>query len=542
VTTLMGFILNTIKPRVNDPANAKMWLPALLMQLRNDDGTPTLPIHAGRQDLGALTGTNGAFVADTFNSVYSIMNQVNTEPDPDAAFPLLTLPDVTLDGLQNMKPGNTNDRPVADGYIVDIDLAFGAYSAEVEGIPMPPLTFSGRYEIEQKLRVVATGAKETITGHGSFTVIVTDCKLVATAAAAITGSGADRVNTITVTALQIVGTVPNAPNLNFTQLTLDDDLPQKEEVMAAIQDALTDPQASGAFITAINGMLSSGANLESVNRLLSEKTSGVLDGIFGPVAAGALPVDGSEQKALTPVDQYMFDRVRLALADPASSWFLPLQLASSDDPVLEPYSNPQVDVPDQTIKGLAYTHIVLTDVLVSGASNANAPLDVTILATSSFSSRIALGSLPEGPTHSVPRQGGSVSMPVPPAPPVTFSAGFSLVQQGFKPVPLKGNIVATIANVFVPMTVTPTGADVDHLTITLSQVSADVSAAQISPTVSLDPPNGPLEQILNMLFAKPDVQQQILAALNTALAEQEGAISQQFTQIARSAILSQIGN
>ncbi|MFN3945401.1 MAG: hypothetical protein ACK4K7_10770 [Allosphingosinicella sp.] len=542
MTTLMGFILNTVQPRVNDPANTRMWLPALLMQLRNDDGSPTLPIHAGRQDLGALTGTNGGFVADTFNSVYSIMNQVDTKPDPDAMFPLLTLPNVTLDGLQNMKLADTSNQPTPDGYVVHIDLAFDAYQGEVGGNPMPPLTFSGRYEIEQKLEVIATGEKVTITGHGSFTVVVTDCKLVATAGATISGTGAGRVNTIAVSALEIVGTSPTGPALNFTNLTLDDDLPQKAQLMATIQDALSDPQAAGAFLSAINEMLSAQENLESVNRLLSDKTTGVLDGIFGPLPASGLPVDGPDQKALTPVDQFLFDRVRLSLADPGSSWFLPLQLASSDDPVLEPYSNPQVDVPDQTIKGLVYSGIVLTDVLLAGASNAAAPLDQTILATTSFSTRVALGSLPEGPAHQVPRQGGSVSMPVPPAPPLTFSARFSLVQQGFKPVPLKGTLVATIENVFVNLTMTPSGADVDHLTMTMSQVSADVSAARIAPSVSLDPPNGPLEQILDALFAKSDVQQQVLAALNTALAEQQGAISEQFTQIARNAILSQLGN
>jgi hypothetical protein len=91
------------------------------------------------------------------------------------------------------------------------------------------------------------------------------------------------------------------------------------------------------------------------------------------------------------------------------------------------------------------------------------------------------------------------------------------------------------------MTIAPSGADVDHLTLTLSGVGADLTTAQIVPQVSLDPPNAPLEQILDTLFAKADVQQQILAALNTALAQQSAAISDQFTQIARAAILSQIG-
>ncbi|HEX3406612.1 MAG TPA: hypothetical protein VHS81_05180 [Caulobacteraceae bacterium] len=542
MTTLMGFVLNTLKPRVNDPKNAKLWLPALLMSMRNDSG-PVLPIHARDQDLGALQGQGGAYVADRFNQVYGILNGVDSEPDPAAPLPLLSLPDATLDGLQNLTVGATRDTPKPDGYGVDVDLIFDLYSGEVGGIQMPPLTISGRYHIDQSLLVTDTNQKTTITGDGGFSVTITQAKMVANAIMQVTGSGARRTNTITLQALALTGVQDGAPPvMDFTELTLDSDLPQKDVVIGAIQNALSDPEGQKAILSGVSAMLNSPSNLASVNGLVSDKTGGVLDGIFGPLPSSGLPVDGPSQKALTPIDQYLFDRVRQALSEPASSWFLPLQLATTQDPILEPYTNSRVEVPDQTIKGLKYTSIVITDIVLAGASNAIAPLDETVLATTKFSSRLAFATLPAGPARQVGRPGGPVSMPVPAAPPLRFSAGFSLVQQGIRPVSLKGSLTATLADVFAPITVAPSGADVDHLKLTLSGVSADISAAQITPQVTLDPHNNALEQILNTLFAKPDVQQQILASLNNALAQQSGAISDQFTKIARDAIRAQIGD
>ena len=53
MTTLMGFVLNTVKPRLNDPNNPKMWLPALLMSMRNAEDKPVLPINEARSIVGA---------------------------------------------------------------------------------------------------------------------------------------------------------------------------------------------------------------------------------------------------------------------------------------------------------------------------------------------------------------------------------------------------------------------------------------------------------------------------------------------------------
>lgn len=547
MTTLMGFILNTVKPRVNDPARPTMWLPALLTGMRHDDGTPVLPIHAVAQDLGQIQGQGGGYIADRFASIYSILNECEAVPDPDRPLPLLRLPDVLLDGLQNMQPAASPDTPQADGYQVKIDCNFGCYTGVVQGITMGPLTISGRYHIDQWLQLspatpgASPGAPQLISGDGNFSVTLTASKLVAGVLATVTGAGSARQNAITVQSLDLAGTGGGAPQLNVDSLTLDQDLPQKDALMDVIAQALGQPEGVQAMVGSVAAMLNAPDNLASVNALVSDKTAGVIDGIFGRLDPSGLPASDAGQAALTALDQYLFDRMRVALNAPGSSWFLPWQLASSDNPVLDPYTDASVAVPDQTIKGLKYTNIVLTGLVLAGGANAVAPIDQTILDGNAFSSRITLGVLPAGAARQVPRPGGAVSMPVPPGPPVTFGAAFTLVQQGFKPVPLTGRLDATIANVYAPLAMRATGADADALTLTVTAASADLSAARIVPHVALDPRDSTLEQIIDALFAKPEVQQQVLAALNAALVQQQGAISDQFTQIARTAILSQLG-
>ena len=88
MSTLMSFIQNSVQPRLNDPANARLWLPRLLVGMTAND-EPVLPIRSDVQDLGFLQGEHGGYVADRFVQVWSIMNQKDAVADPLQPLPAM---------------------------------------------------------------------------------------------------------------------------------------------------------------------------------------------------------------------------------------------------------------------------------------------------------------------------------------------------------------------------------------------------------------------------------------------------------------------
>ena len=46
MSSLMSFILDSLQPRLNDPANTKLWLPRLLTEMSDEGGNPLLPIRS----------------------------------------------------------------------------------------------------------------------------------------------------------------------------------------------------------------------------------------------------------------------------------------------------------------------------------------------------------------------------------------------------------------------------------------------------------------------------------------------------------------
>lgn len=542
MSTLMSFILDTLLPCVNDPKNDKLWLPKLLTGMIGEDGNPALPIRSDFQDLGDIVGDDGEYVAERFADTWAIMNEEDAEPNPDDRYPHMILSDIVLAGVQNVFVDQSASTPNTKGYTVGVPLMFNHYDAPQSGVPMSLLTLSGHYRIDQSLLVGSPPdtSVTSITGEGKFTVEFSDCRLDAQASVAIAGSGKTRSPSIIVKALLLSGTKGTEPTLDFTELTLDGDLAQKDLLIAAIQEALNDPEGQGAIVDAVSSMLNSPTNLDSVNTMLSGQSSDIMSDIFGPLPPEGLPDDDDGQQAATPVDLYLFDRVRVALSQPDSNWFLPWQLASSSDPVLEPYTNPQIDVPDQTIKGLKYTNIQLTDLVLAGGANAQAPLPAVVLASPRITATLNFGVWAQGPEREVPRQGGAVIMAIPPAPPATITNHFSLIQQGFKPVPLKGSMTATISGLKGSLSITPSGKDVNDLYLTLSDISTNLSDAKIDLSVQLDPRDETLEKIITTMFEKPDVQSQIASVFTQALSDQEQQLSDEFSQIARTSILDQI--
>lgn len=544
MSTLMSFFLDTLQPCLNDPNNAKLWLPGQLVQMKGGDGNLVLPVHADQQDLGYLTGSNGDYLAEQFAENWSIVNQEDSVPDPKKPDPHLKLSSVLVDGLQNLFVNPASSTITRQGYSITLPLLFNYYNGASRPTDLPPLTMSGNYHIDQSLLIGDAPNTSTtdIVGSGTFTVVFSECMLTAKIGVSIEGAGATRSLAFAVSELLVTGVQDNPVSLNFKQLTLDGDFVGKDQLIESIREALNSSEGQAAMVGALSSMLNLPSNLQSVNDMLGTQAENLMSSVFGPLPTQGLPNDDSGQDAASSVDLFLFDRTRVALNEANSNWYLPWQLACSSDPVLEPYSNPQIDVPDQTYGGLKYTNIQLTKLTLSGSSNAQAPLSAVTLSTPRIAATLSFGALAEGPVRQLDRPGPTVSQPVPPAPPLTVNAGFSLTQQGLKPVLLQGTLTATVVNLQSSLTITPSGADVNALTLTISDISANLDSAQIDVSVTLTPHDASLEQIIGRLFQKPEVQSQIAKALNDALSAQAPQLSEEFSQIARKAILNQLNS
>lgn len=540
MTTLMSFILDTLRPQVNDATNAKLWLPGLLVNLKNDQGQSVLPIHADKQDLGQLTGDNGSYIAQQFATDWGIFYEGDAIPNPAAPLPILNLSEVVLDGLQNITVEPATAAITADGYQVTVPLSFNKYMGAPADVAIPPLTVSGTYDLTQSLQVKATPPIQSLSGTGSFVAQFPDLVMTAYATVAVKGSGANRTVSLDLSKLEISGAKDPTPSVVFSKLTLDSDLPAKDALVDLIRQALENSQGAGAMAQAMSVMLNAPSNLDSINSMLGGKGSDVVSSIFGPLPSGGLPAADSGQTAATPLDLMLFDRMRVALCQCDSNWYVPWQLAGSSDPVLEPYSNATIAIPDQKIGGLLYSGITLTDVLVHNASNAVTPVPSSILTTPRIDATLVFGTLSEGPVRDVPRQGGAVPMHIPPTPPLTASANFTLTQNGLKKVTLNGTVNATITGLGIAIEVVPSGTSVDDLTLTIQNFAADVSAVQVAVQVQLAPRDPSLEGILQTMFGRKDVQSGIASSLNKELAGQKDALSKEFSQIARTAINNQL--
>lgn len=546
MATLMDFILNTLNSRINDPDNQKLWLPRLLVQMKGSDDQPALPVKSDLQNVGALEGPHSAYLAENLAENWGINNSLFAIPDPADPPPYLELSKIELDGLQNIhvNPALATADPVS------LPLLFNAYTQTTGGVPMPTLTLSARYQLSQQVcscanlgATVCDGVRKAkLTGDGDLTAQFTDCLLVADSVITVAGSGAARTLSLSVSKLNVKGADSDVPTINIANLTIDEGLPNKPDLIDTIIQALTASEGQAALLGALDSMLNKPANLKSINTMLTSKATDIFDAIFGPLPVQGLPADDSGQTAATPVDLFLFDRMRAATLDPASNWYLPWQLASSEDPVLEPYTQDRIDVPDQVIQGLKYTNITISNLVLNGGSNAQTPLGDTVLTTPKINATLHFGDMPQGPARQVNRKDGAVSMPVPPAPPLVLQADFALTQQGFAPLPLKGSLNATVTGLQAALTITPSGADADHLFLDISNLTGNIADATVKVTVQLDPRNDTLEGIMQSLFEMKSVQDSIAKALNQTLSDQSAQLSEQFSQIARNAIVSQLDN
>lgn len=534
MSTLMSFIHNSMQPRLNDPTNTRLWLPRLLVGM-NQNGDPVLPIRSDAQDLGFLQGEHGGFVADRFVQTWSIMNQKDAVADPSQPFPYLKLSEITLGGLQNVHVQQLNSAPTTSGYDASVILLPNYYPNPTQGLDMPMLTLTGRYQIEQSLWVEDT-YKTTISGVGAFSATFSDCELNAPLTLTTTGSNAQRSPVVTLLGLTLTAIVGDEPTLLFDHLTLEGDLEQSELLILFIKQALNAPDGRMSLLSTVADMLNAPDNLDSMSSALSKNVSNSLDELFSRVPEHGLPSDSHNQQGATMLDVYLFDRLRVALNQSDSVWYLPRLLSDSTDPVLEPYHHDQVVIPDQTIAGLEYTNIELNNLYVAGLSNAFMPLEKCVLTSPVMAIEVLFGVLPEGNT--VFRQ--ALHSGLPPAPPVKITTRLSLTQQGVLPVDLKGDVHAALHDCHMNMNVSVSGEDVSDLDVTINALNFVWGSEPVEFNVALQPRNSILESMLQKMLLKPEIQDPLKAQLANALTTQRSELSANFTRLARATLINQL--
>lgn len=521
MSTLMSFILDTLQPRLNDPENTKLWLPRLLDQMKEEDGTPVLPIESAAQDLGFLQGEHGDFVAETFAKSWIVFNQKPAAPDPQRPHPALKLFDVELAGLQNMKVLNVSSQATAKGYDVRVELLPNYYPDPTQGLEMPSFSLSGRYLINQSLWADNSYSTQ-IQGEGEFTALFHDSLVTAQLTLEASGDAEQRSTQVTLKELVLNAYTGDEPILEFEDLTLEDDLELADSLIMYIKRALNGEDGQASMLDTVASMLNSNDNLVTVSASLSEYLDAGLANFFGVVPEQGLPDDADNQQGNTLLDVYLFDRLRLAFNQPDSNWYLPQLLIDSRDPTLEPYTHDHVSIPDQTIYGLVYTDIALTNFTLTGLSNAYVPLSTCALTSPAIRMDVELGVLPEG------------NAGLPPAPPVKLNTDISLVQNGWVgPVLIKGHISAHLLDSHMLLNVLMSGNDVNDLYLAVTELELLWGTAPVEISVALDPSNSTLEGLIAGMFARPDVQASIMAELSEAIKNQRPELSSNFTALVR---------
>lgn len=528
MSTLMSFMLDTLQPRLNDPENAKLWLPRLLGQMEDDEGIPVLPIESAEQDLGLLQGEHGDFVADTFAKSWSVFNMKPAEPDPQRPHPALKLFDVKVSGLQNMRVQKVSSQVTANGYAVSVELLPNHYPDPSQGLEMPPFSLSGRYLINQSLWADESYI-EQIKGEGEFTALFQDCVVNALLTLETTGEAEQRSTVVTLKGLVLSGNAEEMPILQFDDLTLEGDLELAEALIMYIKMALNGEDGQASMLDTVASLLNHTDNLASISISLSDYLGSGLDHFFGAVPEHGLPDDADNQQGNTPLDVYLFDRLRIAFNQSGSNWYLPQLLTESNDPTIEPYTHDHISIPDQNIQGLNYTEIELTHLTLAGLSNAYVPLSTWVLTSPAMRMDVELGVLPEGHAG------------VPPAPPVKLNTDISLVQNGWvEPVHIKGHVSAHLMDSHMLLNVLMSGTDSNDLYLTVTELELLWGAAPVEFSVALVPRNSLLEGLIAGMLKKPEVQAPIMAELAEAIGNQRPELSDNFTLLVRAALNNQL--
>lgn len=566
---LFMFIYRTLRKRANDPGNQRYWLPARLAALDNPRGPgKLLPLEARDWVLGPITGEGGTviqrgFVGQWWEWRTSRFGSQPGDPDlrdyepiacPSEPWPRLGMPAVTVFGLDNVwvlpDPAVTS---LATGYRAVITLQLGYYDGR-GGLPaLSPLRVQGQYALEQCACAVEQrqeGApppsacndrieSQEIPGVGNVTATLTQVFVDVNAEIRLVGTGTARDTQVIVHDLTVRGPRPETlPVLTVDHLTAESIAPWMAENVwiPAARQALESPDGRRGLVGNLNASLNEPDNRAQIARMLTRQLHRAFDETLGAAGAGALPSDVGQQ-APNPVDQYIFDRVRLALNDPGSDYYLPKLIYAATDPQLEPYPIERIDLGDQEFRGIRLEDLQFHDGRFIGGSNIKAPVEQLVFDQSVIDGTVVLGALVPPPRVTVERHGTRVTLQVP-RPPLKLDGRFSMRFAGSAD-RLGGGLAVTIQRARVLGEVRFLGDDLESLRIDIERlhVEADLSDIEISVRIQ-----SAFVEIINLILNRDYIKTQLLRGINREASKKLDALSDAATSYIKKTLLAKLGD
>ncbi|GKS98573.1 hypothetical protein AVKW3434_04315 [Acidovorax sp. SUPP3434] len=529
-------------------------------------------------------------VDDAKAAVTYIMSQhLNVIPYPGVG-PDLDVSSIEIQGLANIQvsgepPAVTTSNA---GYTAEITLNLNAYASTgqdwnqplalagpekgTDSTTSPPTAFDGLgftlkqclCFVDKQMNIVAppptlglTLSSDHANGFeclatGIALLTLSNAKVVSGTTVAVDGTGNSAALQIDLNTVQLVavqGTTPTftLQNLQYQSIS---PVPFPAYINTSVfyapwsqffKQVLSTGDAAQLLSTQVNNALMDSGNRTQVGKLLNQQLKNAFDDIFGSTQVAGSTVDTDANA----VDKYLFDRARGALNDPSSYVYLPTLVLGSTSPVLEPYTAVNLSIPGPFKTPIMEQNIVLSDIVlqslaVQGLSNVVAPPNNIVFGgdptNPQASATLLLGTMNPGPTVTIKGTPRTV-----PSPPATASTPFTLNVQVNQnaPIPLSGTLNLSLQNnsntLGIQTALNASGDTPDDLKLTYSKIVLVAGDQDVVLTVTLPDDESAYAMFINAFLSQSQLIEQVVSALNDAIADNLQQISDAATQFARSA-------
>lgn len=556
-TNLFRFVFNTLQIRLNDPTK-QLWLPRLLQNAKgaNPDGK-LLPLHQDNWPVGEITGESGEEVMTTFVQNFEVAYYTATKKTPpefdppienaskysvistpDHELPVLDLSRLVVEGLQNVFVEPEPEVIVySGGYRATITITFG--TAKDPNLPKT-VRLSGRYQLSQSVSMSSDGATVTtdkldkapfdwptqvITGTGMFALDVTQVRAVADVLFTVDPKG----TRVSVDHLEFQGT-KDEPVINIDEkdITIDNVNTNMATQLAwkgLAKVALESTDGRAALVKGMNETLNQEDNRKQLSDTLTDSLRSQLDNAIGPTTGDA-----------RSVDEDIFARLKLAVNDEHSHYYLPVALLGITSPALDPYQLGDLDPIELNIPDIGSGTLALHDTVVEGIANALAPAD-RIAFDPGVKATATLSALPDGTEVTV--DGGGTHKLVKPlvvhAKPVLTLDGDTLEDPAYW-------FKVTVIGPTTELVLGTSGGAANRLdTMVVTLESAVFAASDVEAEVYFD---STFDDLINQELAKnkEDIHNKLVDAVNKGIEQSRPQIGQSITARLRDLIASKLDN
>jgi hypothetical protein len=424
------------------------------------------------------------------------------------------------------------------------------YNGQGELPKLSQLRIEGQYVLKQCLcSARATKVNESppescdgwvesveIEGRGGLKLTLTGVFVDVTLDLQVTGEGPARALHMMIVAINVRGTDGNLPKLNVDALTIGTSwtwmannlwVPQAKKALES-EDGLR------GLLANLHDAINQPGSRERFAGLFTQQLNQALDDILGKVPPGELP-SGIGQPVPNPVDQYLFDRVRLALSHPASSAYLPRTVYGFASPPLEPFQIGQISLGNSEHAGIQLEDLRATQARVIGISNIKAPGELLVFRPAVIDAVLALSRLEPAPQVTIERDGSQKTLQVP-APPLQVAGDFAMNVEG-EDEPYTGRFTLKLQGPNVLASLEVSGAELDELQITFKKLEIESPLDKTSIEVEI---NSEFKDVINQLINQDAFKRKALQGVNERAAQSLGAISQTATANVRKTVAARL--